>query len=180
MLDLSFGGTQIAVAVAFTIVALALGLFFLYAGRQANREIPLDDVKEAAYKARPFWLAFLVVLLGGIVAVTLFFTPFHGNSAAADATTVKVVGGQFYWSITPESVPVGTEVTFEVTGADVNHGFGLYNPDGEMVATVQAMPDFVNNLTVTMDEPGTYVISCLEYCGIKHHDMMREFKVTEE
>lgn len=179
MLDLSFGGTQIAVAVIFTVIALALASFFAYGARQASREMPFEDVKKAAYGARPLWFGFLCVLLGGIVAVTLFFTPFHGNSAAADATTVKVVGGQFYWSITPESVPAGSEVVFEVTGADVNHGMGLYNPDGQMIATVQAMPGFMNDLNITLDDPGTYVIACLEFCGIKHHDMMREFEVTE-
>lgn len=179
MLDLSFGGTQIAVAATFTVIAVTLALFFAYGARQASREMSFAEVKAAAYKARPLWFAFLCVLLGGIVAVTLFFTPFHGNSAAAGTTTVKVVGGQFYWSITPESVPAGTEVVFEVTGADVNHGFGLYNPDGQMIATVQAMPGFVNDLTLTLDDPGTYVISCLEFCGIKHHDMMRQFEVTE-
>jgi cytochrome c oxidase subunit 2 len=179
LLDPSFGGLQIAIVIVFAVVAVLLALFFAFAARQAGREMSFEQVRDAAYRARPLWLTFLVVALGTVVAVTLFFTPYREDAAEASAT-VKVVGGQFYWSITPETVPAGSDVVFEVTAADVNHGFGLYDPAGRLIANVQAMPGFTNDLELTLDEPGTYMISCLEYCGLKHHDMMRELEVTEE
>lgn len=179
MLDPSYGGFQIAVAVTFVAVAAAIGLFFAFAARQASRDIPFERVRDAAYRARPLWLGFLAVLLGGTVVVTLFFTPFRDDKAEANVT-VKVVGGQFYWSVTPKTVPAGSDVVFEVTAADVNHGFGLYDPEGQVIANVQAMPGYTNDLEVKLDDPGTYVISCLEFCGLKHHIMAREFEVTEE
>jgi cytochrome c oxidase subunit 2 len=179
LIDPSFDGFQVAVAIVFALIALTLALFFAFAARQAGREMSFEAVSEAAYRARPLWLAFLVVLLGLIVCVTLFFTPYRADSAAASAT-VKVVGGQFYWTMDPESVPAGSDVVFEVTAADVNHGFGVYDPAGRLIGNVQAMPGFTNDLELRLDEPGTYLISCLEFCGLKHHDMAREFEVTED
>ncbi len=178
LLDPSFDGFQIAVAIVFALIAVSLALFFAFAARQAGREMSFETVRDAAYRARPLWLTFLAVLLGLIVCVTLFFAPYRADSAAASAT-VKVVGGQFYWSMTPESVPAGSDVVFEVTAADVNHGFGVYDPAGRLIGNVQAMPGFTNDLELRLDEPGTYTIACLEFCGLKHHDMMREFEVTE-
>ncbi|GIK77460.1 MAG: cytochrome C oxidase subunit II [Acidobacteria bacterium] len=179
MLDPSYDGFQIAVAVVFALIAVSLALFFAFAARQAGREMSLEAVTEAAYRARPLWLAFLAIVLGTIVCVTLFFTPYRPDTAAASAT-VKVVGGQFYWTMDPKSVPAGSDVIFEVTAADVNHGFGVYNPTGQLIGNVQAMPGYTNDLELSLDEPGTYLVSCLEFCGLKHHDMAAEFEVTEE
>ena len=62
-------------------------------------------------------------------------------------------------------------VEFRVTTLDVNHGFSLYAPDGHLVAQTQAMPGYVNRLRVTFDQPGTYTVLCLEFCGMSHHRM---------
>ena len=40
------------------------------------------------------------------------------------------------------------------------------------------MPGYHNQLDLTLDKAGTYMIACLEYCGFKHHEMLREFEVT--
>lgn len=179
MIDPSFDTFQIVVAIVFATIALALALFFAFAARQANREMSLEEVRDAAYRARPLWFTFLIVLLGGVVAVTLLFRPYDADTAKASAT-VKVIGGQFYWSMTPKTVPAGSDVVFEVTSADVNHGFGVYDPMGRLIGNVQAMPGYTNDLELSLDEPGTYLVSCLEFCGLKHHDMAREFEVTAE
>jgi cytochrome c oxidase subunit 2 len=68
-------------------------------------------------------------------------------------------------------------VVFRVTGADVNHGFGVYNENLELVTQVQAMPGYTNKLVYTFDQPGKYRILCLEYCGLAHHAMMGELNV---
>ena len=47
-----------------------------------------------------------------------------------------------------------------------------------VLGNVQAMPGYTNDLRLTLDEPGTYLISCLEFCGRDHHRMFREFEVT--
>jgi cytochrome c oxidase subunit 2 len=172
----SFGETQIWVAIAFLAIALTLASVFALVALQSRREIPLERVKEVAYRIRPVWLALLVILLSGTVFVSMFFLPYsRGADVGAE---IRVVGGQFYWSMSPPEVPAGTKVDFAVTSADVNHGFGIYDPDGELLGSVQAMPGYTNHLDLRLDKPGSYLIACLEFCGLGHHEMAGRFEVT--
>ncbi|HEX6228171.1 MAG TPA: hypothetical protein VFZ41_01780 [Solirubrobacterales bacterium] len=172
----SFGEPQIGVAIAFVVIALALVAIFALVALQSRREVPLEEVRGVAYRIRPAWLALLVVLLSGAVIGSMFFLPYtRGADVGAE---VKVVGGQFYWSMSPPDVPAGTEVDFAVTSADVNHGFGVYDPDGELLGSVQAMPGYTNHLDLRLDKPGSYLIACLEFCGLGHHEMAARFEVT--
>jgi cytochrome c oxidase subunit 2 len=172
----TFGGTQIAVAIAFLVIALALVAIFVVVALQSRRDVPLEQVRQAAYRIRPVWLALLVVLLSGLVISSMFFLPYsRGADVGAE---VKVIGGQFYWSMSPPRVTAGTKVDFAVTSADVNHGFGIYDPDGELLGSVQAMPGYTNHLDLRLDKPGSYLIACLEFCGFGHHEMADQFEVT--
>jgi cytochrome c oxidase subunit 2 len=174
--QLSFGETQTAIALTFIGIALALVSVFLLVALRSRSEVEFERVREAGYRLRAPWLGVLIVLLGGAVAVSLFLLPYSaGVNANAE---VKVQGGQFYWSMTPAQVEAGSKVRFAVTSVDVNHGFGIYSPDGELLGNVQAMPGFTNQMVLTLDQPGTYLVSCLEFCGVDHHKMTREFEVT--
>jgi cytochrome c oxidase subunit 2 len=77
----------------------------------------------------------------------------------------------------PSHFPVNRRIIFEVTSRDVNHGFGVYDPQGHLIAQVQAMPDYVNYLEVTFHQPGRYTVRCLEYCGIGHAMMEKTISV---
>ncbi len=72
----------------------------------------------------------------------------------------------------------GRPVEFRVTAGDVNHGMGVYDETLRLLVQVQAMPGFTNRLVYTFAEPGTYRLLCLEYCGLAHHGMIAELKVT--
>jgi len=85
--------------------------------------------------------------------------------------SVEVQGVQFAWILSRREIPAGTAVEFRVTARDVNHGFGVYSPEGLLVGQVQAMPRYTNRLVLRFDRPGTYAVRCLEYCGIAHHAM---------
>jgi cytochrome c oxidase subunit 2 len=174
--EVSFGGFQVVVLAAFLVVTAALVGVFVLVARQARRNVAFEDVTDTGYRLRRVWLAFLLLLLTSGVVLALFFLPYPG--AAQGTATVRVSGGLFYWSMNPETVSAGSEVSFEVTSADVNHGFGVYDPEGVLIGNVQAMPGYTNRMDLTLEEPGTYMIACLEYCGFKHHDMLREFEVT--
>jgi cytochrome c oxidase subunit 2 len=172
----TFGEPQIAVAVGFGVLALLLAAFFVFVALQSRKEVPLDRVRDGAYRIRPFWLALLTVILTGGVLTSMFFLPY--SSGAHVAAEIKVVGGQFYWSISPPKVPAGGEVDFAVTSADVNHGFGVYDPEGHLLGSVQAMPGYTNHLDLRLDDPGSYLISCMEFCGLGHHQMARRIDVV--
>jgi cytochrome c oxidase subunit 2 len=64
-----------------------------------------------------------------------------------------------------------TLVEFRVTSLDATHGFAVYNPTGAIIAQTQAMPGYINRLSVRFDEPGSYAVLCLEFCGMAHHNM---------
>jgi len=108
-------------------------------------------------------------------------------AAAAPPPDLKVEAFGWMWAwefvVDGESrgprleLPAGKLVEFAVSARDVNHGFGIYDPQGRLVAQTQAMPGYVNPLRVRFDEPGTYHVLCLEYCGLGHAVMMGEISV---
>lgn len=91
---------------------------------------------------------------------------------------VNVTSAQWHWELDRKKVALGKPVEFRVTSTDVNHGFGLYDQAGRLVAQTQAMPGYVNRLTHVFDAPGTYRVLCLEYCGLAHHEMVAEIIVS--
>jgi cytochrome c oxidase subunit 2 len=188
-MSLSFGELQTVVLIAFVVIVVALVATFAIVARASRADLPADRVRDSAYRLRRGWLAFLVILLGAAVIVSLFELPYPTDGGEAEAgaeaeaqpdarVEVKVSGGQFYWSVSPPGVSAGSRLAFDVTSVDVNHGFGIYSPAGELIGNVQAMPGYHNKLELTVEEPGTYLISCLEFCGINHHEMTREFEVA--
>ena len=175
-MDLSFGSFQIAVLIGFLVISGCLVAIFTGVALQARRNVAYEVVSDKGYRLRNYWLAFLVVLLGTGLVISVAFLPY--GESAGPKTDVEVTGYQFNWTVTPDQVPAGSTVVFDVTSTDVNHGLGIYNPRGELVGNVQAMPGFHNRLELKLDDPGTYVFGCLEFCGLNHHRMIREFEVT--
>jgi cytochrome c oxidase subunit 2 len=139
-----------------------------------------------AGRLRGLFLATLSGILVIFFALTLPGLPYP-TAAQTPNRVVHAVSKQYAWSLTEgpgpslagwdrefsptATVPARTLVEFRVTTLDVNHGFSLYAPDGRLVAQTQAMPGYLNRLRVTFDEPGTYTVLCLEFCGMSHHRM---------
>jgi cytochrome c oxidase subunit II len=176
-LSLHFGAPQIAIGVVFALLAFLLAAAFVVIAVQAGSELTFERVHEVGYWLRKRWLALLVVLGVLVVGISLFDLP-YASGGAAGRTIVKVTGGQFFWSLQPRSVQAGTRVRFDVSAVDVNHGFGLYDPHGHLIGSVQAMPGYHNKLDLTLSEVGVYPIRCLEYCGLMHSIMQSSFTVT--
>jgi cytochrome c oxidase subunit II len=128
-----------------------------------------------SYRSGLFWA--LVALGVVLTLVTLRPWPYDA-SAADDAVSVTATGSQWSWEIAPAQVPVGRPIIFKVTSNDVNHGFGVYDPDGAMLFQTQAMPGYVNQVRYTFAKPGKYRVLCMEYCGLVHHDMIAEIDVN--
>lgn len=176
-MSLHYGDPQIAIGVVFAVLALVLAAVFVVIAVQAGSEVGFERVHEVGYWLRKRWLALLLVVGVLVVGLSLFALP-YASGGAAGRTVVKVTGGQFFWSLQPGSVPVGTRVRFDVGAVDVNHGFGLYDPHGHLIGSVQAMPGYHNKLDLTLSQAGVYRIRCLEYCGLMHSVMQSSFTVT--
>jgi cytochrome c oxidase subunit 2 len=178
--ELTYTQPQILIAILFVVITVLLVGVFVTVARSSRREVPFDEVKTVGYGIRRWWLAGLATLLGAGVVASLFLLPYSGaRGATGKAQLVSVKGGQYYWAISPKTVSTG-HVKFTVTSADVNHGLGIYSPKGEMLGNVQAMPGYTNRLDIQLDEPGEYLFSCLELCGVSHHKMHATLTVTSK
>ncbi|MGI9492070.1 MAG: cytochrome C oxidase subunit I [Geminicoccaceae bacterium] len=147
--------------------------FFIHAVRQSGGGI--GDDKLASRRTPLIW----GLVIGGLVisGATLFPYP-HAISAGDDVIMVNATGGQWFWEIDVQEVPVNRTVVFNAHTEDVNHGFGVYGPDGRLHVQIQAMPGYVNQVEYVFEKPGLYQVLCMEFCGIAHHDMIAEFSVV--
>lgn len=134
-------------------------------------------VQPRGYAIRRWWFLLLLIVLLLAFVVSLSFFPYTTPQAAGKATHFTVIARQYSFQDLPQTVPYDTPVVFDVTSADVNHGFAIYNPEDQLIGQVQAMPDYVNHLKMTFTERGTYIVRCLEYCGIGHDLMRGTFEV---
>lgn len=173
--------TPFAVFLAAAIVILAV----FGAVARSTRESRTADYAKVNRVRLLFFVTLSVILL-----IFLLFTlpqlPYPVEARTPDRV-VHAVGKQYAWSLTEGTgptlaswdrdfspavaVPPRATVEFRVTTLDVNHGFSLYAPDGRLIAQTQAMPGYVNRLRVMFDQPGTYTVLCLEFCGMSHHRM---------
>lgn len=174
---LRFGEPQVAIGIVFAILVLLLATAFVVIGVHAASDVEFPRVQRVGYWIRKRWLALLVGIGVIVFGLSLFRLPYASGSGG-DRTVVKVTSGQFFWSFVPNRVPAGTKVRFDVTSLDVNHGFGLYDPHGHLIGSVQAMPGYHNELDLTLTQAGTYPVRCLEFCGLNHSTMENTFTVT--
>lgn len=140
------------------------------------------SIQSKAYRIRKYYFQALLGILAIVTIVSLRNLPYtaHTHATAEGSTPVKVVdvvGYQYNWDFSHDQFQVGELIQFNVTSKDVNHGFGIYDPKGLLIAQTQAMPEYTNKVLITFDQPGTYKILCLEYCSIAHHAMIKEFVV---
>ena len=162
----------------------ALIIIGVFAAVARSTSATVDYAK--ANRLRLLFFVSLGVILLTFLVLTLPRLPYPIEARAPDRV-VHAVGKQYAWSLTEGAGPTlaawdrdfsplvtvqaGALVEFRVTTLDVNHGFSLYAPDGHLMAQTQAMPGYVNRLRVSFDQPGTYTVLCLEFCGMSHHRM---------
>lgn len=176
-MSLHYGSPQIAIGIAFAVLAALLGAVFIVIAIQAGTEVGEQRVHDVGYWLRKRWLALLVAIGVLVVGISLLDLPYAGGDPTG-RKVVKVTGGQFFWALSPDRVRAGTPIRFDVSSVDVNHGFSLYDPSGHLIGSVQAMPGFRNELDLTLTAPGVYRILCFELCGVNHSTMQSTFTVT--
>jgi cytochrome c oxidase subunit 2 len=171
---------QVAWQLSLVLMAFVASGFAFVAIYSSKRDEDYTPLQKRAYRlrARLFWT--LVLVFGPAMIYTLLDLPYDASRAQSHSGAVQVVeatGYQWRWELSRDHVAAGQPVEFRVTSADVNHGFGIYDPDMRLVAQTQAMPGYTNKLRYTFSKEGTYKILCMEYCGMAHHNMMAEVKV---
>lgn len=161
----------------FILAAVAMSVFGVAAWSTRLPEQEQAEVQHRGYVIRGRWFLGITLLLLAVFVGTIPFFPYLSAAAALQpAEKVPVIAQQFVF-IMPDHFPLNRRILFEVTSRDVNHGFGIYNPEGQLIAQTQAMPDYVNYLAVTFHQPGHYTVRCMEYCGVGHAMMQKDFTV---
>jgi cytochrome c oxidase subunit 2 len=145
---------SVAVMSAFTIGWLALG----------KQNVPTDS-----YRISP-------------EAFRLQVTRFIEANTAADGKVHVTPGEDAYmaagrYTFYPELVlQAGHEYRIWLSALDALHGFSLVG--GGQNLNLELAPEHAYGVTLTPDEPGTYLIVCNEYCGLGHHQMTGRITVT--
>ncbi|MGH9205753.1 MAG: cupredoxin domain-containing protein, partial [Acidimicrobiales bacterium] len=161
------------------IVALGAGFIFTAINARKGPD-DYEPIHHSGYAVRRYWFVGLMCI--GLTAFGFTLphmpNPFFRKPIPNDAMVVNVTGQQWSWTLTPDTIPANRDVVFRVTSDDVNHGFGIFNPNGNIVGQVQAMPGYTNSLYYKFSNSGTYTIRCLELCGLYHTAMVSSLTVT--
>lgn len=168
---------EVAWFISLASIAVIAAVFGLVIAGSSKR-IDYREIQSRGYSWRKRLFLALVAAGIPITGWTLVDLPYGAHQEQGpDAVHVKATGYQWYWKLETSSAKAGQAVVFHVETADVTHGFGIYDESMRLLAQTQAMPGYTNKLVYTFDQPGTYQILCLEYCGVAHHQMMAEFTV---
>lgn len=163
----------IALVAVIFLFAISGGGRFTNAAEEVHAERKLEWIRIGLFSG-------MVIALIFVTFFTLVRFPIPPQQGSLGASQVIVaVGRQWSWELSSNQVQTNKPVEFEVTSDDVNHGFAIYDPQGELVTQVQAMPEVTNKLLYTFTKPGTYHILCLEYCGVGHPTMRAEIHVVD-
>ena len=166
-----------AVLVVLGVVWTGVWAWVLLGSRSA---IPDAEVAPKAAALRRRLLVPVVVILLLAFVVSLRWVPYPAVREATlgqPQVSVSAIGQQWLWTLSQNRVPAHVPIEFVVTAQDVNHDFGIYDAQGQLLAQVQAMPGYTNRLIYEFDQPGTYTIRCMEYCGIGHQAMLSTLTV---
>ncbi len=173
-------------------VLIILAFAFLLANRFPKKSTAQITPMIYKFRTKYFYVLSAAVVICSYLALTNTPYPCMRQEVDIDAH-VTVVGQKWLWhlhngpyseevldSSTSDSIflPMSKNIEFHVTAPDVNHGFGVYDDKGVLMAQTQAMPGHVNRLLMSFEKPGTYKILCMEYCGVGHH-VMQEFFIVK-
>ncbi|TAN09146.1 MAG: cytochrome oxidase [Burkholderiaceae bacterium] len=172
-------GSVWIISLVFIGMVAVIFLFTISGGGRFANAAEKDHVERRMELIRVGFFSAMMIALIFVTFFTLVRFPIPPQQGSLGASQVIVaVGRQWNWELSSNQIEVGKPVEFEVTSDDVNHGFAIYDPEGELVTQVQAMPDVTNKLLYTFTKPGTYHVLCLEYCGVGHPTMRADIHVV--
>lgn len=174
----------------FIVLALAIMVVFYWVYHTSlGADTEKKGMTSPTRKRFIFFLSLAVVVIV-LLSVTIPQSPYYKFADDVPSKVIYATASQFSFALS--SQPPGEKkagpkekivlsanelVEFRVASKDVNHGFGIYNDKAELVAQTQAMPGYINKLRWKFNQPGTYNILCIEYCGMFHEIMRTSFTV---
>lgn len=184
---------SLAITIFLVWAAITVAVFAFVA---ASTRSP-DELSQKGYKRVRFLVfAGLTSLAVVLLFLTLPINPYPNDNVVPDRV-IYASGKQFAFKLsdkpishedamddevflTTKPIRTGDLVEFRVSGADVTHGFSIYDLDGTVQTQTQAMPQYVNRLRHRFPKSGTYHILCFEFCGIGHPTMRAQLQVEDD
>ena len=172
--------TAWVITIAYSVLSIIGVAIALMVFRSTRVGFKVRTASRAALERREgYWgiavISFLVVVLAG----TIFEIPYWSDKHPGPTPQrISITGRQFAWTIVPPRVKAGVKTRVEVRAVDVNHALGVYNPNDTLIKQVNVLPGVVQQFVITFNQPGTYKLRCLEFCGVDHHLMENTLEVT--
>lgn len=173
----------IAISGFFTVLIVALILFFSAKYRAGNREADRSPMKVPMIAIEAVWIGIpLVIVLFIFVISTRLYTRIY--SPPPDNLEIFVTGKQWMWKLQHPSgkreintlhVPVNQPVKLTMISQDVIHSF--YVPAFRVKQDV--LPGRYSSLWFEATKTGTFHLFCAEYCGTDHSGMVGEIVVMK-
>lgn len=181
---------QTSILVLFLILACVIVLVFVYVYLTSKGHNIADEGVTNPLKKRFWFILILFFVLGIVASITIPKSPYYLFADETPSRVLHVAAMQFAFILSDDAIdpdnPNGTPtaelarnelVEFRVSSLDVNHGFAIFDSSNKLIAQTQAMPGYVNRLRWKFEEPGTYNVLCLEYCGMAHQGMRAQLTV---
>jgi cytochrome c oxidase subunit 2 len=179
-----------AIAVLFTDTLALCGAIFLlvaflvfYCAYRFRGDGKREPVQVEGHKTLEIgWTIAPVVILIGLLFLTV--RAMDGSDPPVDRDAdVTIIGHQWWWEVRYPSgvvtanevhIPTGKPLVFRLESADVIHDFWV----PELGRKMDAVPGRPVSIWLQANDPGTYVGTCAEYCGVQHA-WMRTLVVAE-
>lgn len=141
----------------------------------------VSDASVKSWRGRWMTLVIALFLIANIASIQFIPAIYTARAAQSgvDVIDVSVAAQSWSYEMSAQQFEAGKPVRFNVKSLDTVHGFAIYHPDGNILFTMMLIPGVRDSsLIYTFDDPGTYKVRCLEYCGMAHHEMSDEIVVT--
>lgn len=185
MLDFLFTGWGAFWMTLFMLVPFAVVFFYVVYHKSVVDSAASGTARKGLSRLEGVWLTvvfvvFVAVNLGSIKYMPTIATA-HAATSGQNIQQVDLTAKSWSYEISSREIEAGKPVRFSGKSADTMHGFAVYHPDGRVLFTMMLMPGLKNPTSIvhTFEEPGTYKVRCLEYCGVAHHMMKDELVVVK-
>ena len=181
-------------SVVISVFVLLLLLFVML--RFNKRANPVPSKVSHNTLIEVLWTGIPILILLVVFVPSMKLLGHEFKPAPANALTIKATGSQWLWTYSYPSnggfevvsnmlpdaeavrrgeppqlaadnrlvVPAGEPIRMQVTAVDVIHSFAVPS----LWFKIDAVPGKLNELTLTINEPGVYYGQCSELCGARH------------
>lgn len=170
----AIGALQLLVALNAGWIAVYGAVLWYRSGEDAE---PVAVGEHTLMRGEVAWFAVAFLAVAALNAASLPHAATGAAPAEPPAENVSVTARMWSFEISDRSLPAGEPVRFTAESADTVHSFAVYDPDGDLLFTRMLIPGTTQAITHSFDEPGTYTVRCLEYCGRGHSAMRDELEV---